>query len=65
MIDVLVVAEIPLYREGMVCALGHGGRVHVLGTATSSEEALSAPGISSPKWSSLTWRWTKASTPSV
>ena len=41
MIDVLVVAEIPLYREGMVRALGHGGRVHVLGTATSSREALS------------------------
>jgi len=41
MIDVLVVGEIPLYREGMVCALGHGGRVNVLGTATSSQEALS------------------------
>jgi two-component system nitrate/nitrite response regulator NarL len=41
MIDVLVVAEIPLYREGMVCALGHGGRVHVLGTAASSQDALS------------------------
>jgi len=41
MIDVLVVAEIPLYREGMVRALGHGGRVNVLGTATSSQEALS------------------------
>lgn len=41
MIDVLVVADIPLYREGMVRALGHGRRVHVLGAATSSEEALS------------------------
>jgi two-component system, NarL family, nitrate/nitrite response regulator NarL len=41
MIDVLVVADIPLYREGMARALGHGRRVHVLGTATSSQEALS------------------------
>ena len=41
MIDVLVVAEIPLYGDGIVRALGHGGRVHVLGTATSSQEALS------------------------
>ena len=41
MINVLVVGEIPLYREGMVRALGHGGRVNVLGTATSSQEALS------------------------
>ena len=41
MIDVLVVADIPLYREGMRGALGHGRRVHVLGTATSSQEALS------------------------
>jgi two-component system nitrate/nitrite response regulator NarL len=41
MIDVVVVAGIPLYREGMALALGHGGRVQVLGTAAGSQEALS------------------------
>ena len=33
MIDVVVVAGIPLYREGLALALGHGGRVQVVGTA--------------------------------
>ncbi len=41
MIDVVVVAGIPLYREGLALALGHGGRVQVVGTAADSQEALS------------------------
>ena len=41
MIDVVVVAGIPLYREGLALALGHGGRVQVVGTAAGSQEALS------------------------
>ena len=41
MIHVLVVAGIPLDREGMALALGQGGRVQVVGTAAGSQEALS------------------------
>jgi two-component system, NarL family, nitrate/nitrite response regulator NarL len=40
MIDVLIVAEIPLYREGIARALALGNSVRVVGTATGLQEAL-------------------------
>jgi DNA-binding NarL/FixJ family response regulator len=39
-VSVLVVADIPLYREGLVQALRHRGAVAIVGTATGSQEAL-------------------------
>ena len=41
MIQIVVVADIPLYREGLVRALGQEGPTRVVGAAAKLKEALS------------------------
>ncbi len=40
MVSVLVIADVRLYREGLVQAIGHREGVEVVGTAASSQDAL-------------------------
>lgn len=40
MVSVLVIADVRLYREGLVQAIGHRDGVEVVGTAASSQDAL-------------------------
>jgi DNA-binding NarL/FixJ family response regulator len=42
MVGVAVVADIPLYREGLAQALDHREGIHVVGTAPSSQDGLEA-----------------------
>jgi two-component system nitrate/nitrite response regulator NarL len=42
MVGVAVVADIPLYREGLAQALDHLEGIHVVGTAPSSQDGLEA-----------------------